>query len=109
MYGYEWTDEYGIFRLTADVKLQKEIRPVFKEELDFFNMSQYWDYPDTDKPLLWAEGVRRYVLNGFCIAEARGGGFYSRPEIVLNSERCAMASCRESGRGTTSVGAGSSV
>ena len=87
MYGYEWTDEYGIFRLTADAKLQKEIRPVFKEELDFFNMSQYWDYPDTDKPLLWAEGVRRYVLNGFCIAEARGGGFYSRPEIVLNSDK----------------------
>lgn len=50
-------------------------------------MSQYWDYPDTDKPLLWAEGVRRYVLNGFCIAEARGGGFYSRPEIVLNSDK----------------------
>lgn len=38
MYGYEWTAEYGIFRLTIDAKIQKEIRPVFHEELDFF-----WD------------------------------------------------------------------
>ena len=41
MYGYEWTDEYGIFRLTVDAKLQKEIRPVFKEELDFFKMYEF--------------------------------------------------------------------
>ena len=25
MYGYEWTKEYGIFRLTIDAKIQKEI------------------------------------------------------------------------------------
>lgn len=63
MYGYEWTAEYGIFRLTIDAKIQKEIRPVFHEELDFFGMDQYWDYPkDTDNPLLWAEGIRRYVI-----------------------------------------------
>lgn len=86
MYGYEWTDEYGIFRLTINVKLQKEIRPVFKEELDFFEMYKYWDYPDTDAPLLWAEGVRRYVMNGVCVAEAQGGGFYSRPVIVRHTE-----------------------
>ena len=40
MYGYEWTDEYGIFRLTIDAKIQKEIRPVFHEELDFFGMTR---------------------------------------------------------------------
>ena len=45
MYGYEWTEEYGIFRLTIDAKVQKEISPVFHEELDFFGMDQYWDYP----------------------------------------------------------------
>ena len=62
MYGYEWTDEYGIFRLTIDAKIQKEIRPVFHEELDFFGMDQYWDYPkDTEAPLLWAEGIG-YIL-----------------------------------------------
>ena len=89
MYGYEWTNEYGIFRLTIDAKLQKEIRPVFHEELDFFGMDEYWDYPkDTDAPLLWAEGVRRYVLNGTAVAEAQGGGFYTKPTIRrLTEER----------------------
>lgn len=89
MYGYEWTNEYGIFRLTIDAKIQKEIRPVFHEELDFFGMDEYWDYPkDTDAPLLWAEGVRRYVLNGTAIAEAQGGAFYTRPKIKrLTTER----------------------
>lgn len=87
MYGYEWTNEYGIFRLTIDAKLQKEIRPVFREELDFFEMYCYWDYPrDTDAPLLWAEGVRRYVMNGTCVAEAKGGGFYTKPTIELKTD-----------------------
>lgn len=82
MYGYEWTEEYGIFRLTINAKIQKEIRPVFHEELDFFGMDEFWDYPkDTDAPLLWAEGIRRYVLNGVCVAEAQGGGFYTKPTI----------------------------
>lgn len=87
MYGYEWTDEYGIFRLTVNAKLQKEVRPVFKEELDFFKMYEHWDYPDTDAPLLWAEGVRRYVLNGECVAEAQGGGFYTRPTVVCKTDK----------------------
>ena len=87
MYGYEWTNEYGIYRLTIDAKIQKEIRPVFHEELDFFGMDAYWDYPkDTDAPLLWAEGVRRYVLNGKTVAEAQGGGFYTKPTIKLLTE-----------------------
>lgn len=82
MYGYEWTDEYGIFKLTIDAKIQKEIRPVFHEELDFFGMDEFWDYPkDTDAPLLWAEGIRRYVMNGVVVAEAKGGGFYTKPVI----------------------------
>ena len=89
MYGYEWTKEYGIFHLTVDAKIQKEIRPVFHEELDFFGMDKYWDYPkDTDRPILWAEGIRRYILNGVCVAEALGGGFYSKPVIKrLTEER----------------------
>lgn len=89
MYGYEWTEEYGIFRLTIDAKIQKEIRPVFHEELDFFSMDEFWDYPkDTDAPLLWAEGIRRYIMNGVCVAEAQGGGFYTKPTINrLTEER----------------------
>ncbi|MCD8238626.1 MAG: phosphoadenosine phosphosulfate reductase family protein [Clostridiales bacterium] len=87
MYGYEWTEEYGIFRLTVDAKIQKEIRPVFWEELDFFEMYKYWDYPkNTKEPLLWAEGIRKYVLNGVCVAEAQGGSFYSKPVIELKTD-----------------------
>lgn len=88
MYGYKWLEgENGIFKLDITVSLSKEIRPVFKEELDFFEMHQYWDYPDTDGPLLWAEGIRKYVLNGEVIAEAKGGSFYEKPSIwILNEE-----------------------
>ena len=84
MYGYRWIDEKpSIFKLDVSVNVQKEIRPVFKEELDFFGMDKIWDYPDTDKPLLWAEGIRKYVLNGNVIAEAKGGSFYEKPHIAV--------------------------
>lgn len=85
MYGYRWLDEYGIFKLDVSVPVQKEIRPVFKEELDFFEMDKVWDYPDTDAPILWAEGIRKYVLNGEVIAEAKGGNFYEKPKIVIRN------------------------
>ena len=39
MYGYTWTKKDGIFQLGIDAPIQKEIRPVFAEELDFFEMS----------------------------------------------------------------------
>ena len=73
-------------------KLSKEIRPVFHEELDFFGMDEYWDYPkDTDEPLLWAEGIRRYVMNGVPVAEAKGGGFYTKPVVErLTEERLVL-------------------
>lgn len=92
MYGYEWTEEYGIYRLTINAKIQKEIRPVFHEELDFFGMDKVWDYPkDTTAPILWAEGVRRYVLNGVCIAEVKGGSFYTKPVVsTTTNERIVL-------------------
>ena len=86
MYGYEWTERNGIYRLSVNSKIEKEIRPVFKEELDYFGFDAHWSYPETTAPLLWAEGIRRYVLNGECVAEAVGGGFYSKPEIKFYRE-----------------------
>jgi len=86
MYGYEWTGDNGIYRLSVNSKIEKEIRPVFKEELDYFGLNEHWTYPDTKAPLLWAEGIRRYVLNGECVAEAIGGGFYTKPTIKINKE-----------------------
>ena len=86
MYGYHWLGENEIFILDVNNILQKEIRPVFKEELDLFGMNKVWKYPKTDKPILWAEGIRRYVLNGECIADAKGGGFYTMPKIDIKNK-----------------------
>ena len=41
MYGYEWTGQNGIYRLSVNSKIEKEIRPVFKEELDYFFKQLY--------------------------------------------------------------------
>ncbi len=90
MYGYEWTNTNGIYRLSVNSKIEKEIRPVFKEELDYFGFNEHWSYPKTDAPLLWAEGVRRYVFNGKCVAEAVGGGFYTKPDIKIFSESLSL-------------------
>lgn len=86
MYGYEWTTENGIYRLVPNAKIIKEIRPVFKEELDYFGLDAHWTYPDTTAPLLWAEGIRRYIINGEIVAEAIGGGFYTKPTINVKKE-----------------------
>ncbi|HCF89832.1 MAG TPA: hypothetical protein DHD79_02200 [Firmicutes bacterium] len=86
MYGYQWTDKSGIYRLVPNAKVIKEIRPVFKEELDYFGLNEYWEYPFTTSPLLWAEGIRRYILNGDVVAEALGGGFYTKPSINMKKE-----------------------
>ena len=90
MYGYEWTDQNGIYRLSVNSKIEKEIRPVFKEELDYFGLNEHWSYPDTKAPLLWAEGIRRYILNGICVAEATGGGFYTKPNIIIHEENLTL-------------------
>ena len=90
MYGYEWTEQNGIYRLSVNSKIEKEIRPVFKEELDYFGFNKHWSYPDTKAPLLWAEGIRRYILNGTCVAEAVGGGFYTKPSIKFYREELTL-------------------
>ena len=90
MYGYEWTDRNGIYRLSIESKIEKEIRPVFKEELDYFGFNEHWSYPDTKAPLLWAEGIRRYIVNGECVAEAVGGGFYTKPTIKYKKENLVL-------------------
>jgi len=61
----------------------KNLRPVFKEELEIFGFNKYWKYPlDTEFPLLWADG-RTYFFKGEKVAEVRGGGFFSEPEIKV--------------------------
>lgn len=92
MYGYKWEADYGIYKLGIENQLQKEIRPVYKEELDLFSLYKSWKYPDTEKPILWAEGIRKYILNGKCIAEAKGGGFYTKPKISIYKDNLQLES-----------------
>lgn len=87
MYGYTWTND-GLFRLSVEERIKTELRPVFKEEIELLGLDKLLKIKKgTDKPLLWAEGGRRYVVNGQCIAAASGGGFYSMPKISFNIEK----------------------
>ncbi|HED00227.1 MAG TPA: phosphoadenosine phosphosulfate reductase [Proteobacteria bacterium] len=64
--------------------VKTEIRPVFFEELDLLGFDKHWVYPRARKPLLWATSVgRRYFYRGEPVAEAKGGAFFKRPEIVF--------------------------
>ena len=65
MYGYQWTNEYGIFRLTIDARLQKEIRPVFHEELDFFGMDEYFEHFQTTWHTVLHELNIDLLISGF--------------------------------------------
>jgi hypothetical protein len=42
----------------------KEIRPVFRQELDYFGFNNFWKYPDTGAPLLFAVGSNTPPLCG---------------------------------------------
>lgn len=84
-YIYEWDLDTGGYLLVPSASLvRKEIRPVFHEELDLFGLDEYWQYPKTKEPLLWAEGARRYFYGGELVAEALGGGFFTRPTFKIH-------------------------
>jgi phosphoadenosine phosphosulfate reductase len=88
MYNYEWDPETGGYLLTTKILgVIKEVRPVFKEELKLlgFDRQFCWQIPDTDLPLMWAEG-RRYIYHGECIGEAVGGGLYEMPTLKTQTE-----------------------
>lgn len=63
-----------------------EIRPVFHEELDLLGLAGQWEYPHTEAPLLWAVG-RSYYYDGQLVAQAKGGGFFHVPQVVLYQEK----------------------
>ncbi|MDR2266273.1 MAG: phosphoadenosine phosphosulfate reductase family protein, partial [Christensenellaceae bacterium] len=90
MYDYQWTNKNGIYRLIPQNKLRLEIRPVFKEELDYFEFNAYWKYPDTTAPLLWAEGIKKYILNGVEVARAKDGSIYKKPVIDFKQKSLSL-------------------
>jgi len=83
MYNYIWDEETGGYLLTPKLAgIIKEVRPVFREELELLGFDKQfgWKIPDTDKPLMWAEG-RRYIYFGEFVGEAVGGGLYDMPTL----------------------------
>ena len=84
MYNYIWDPETGGYLLDSKVSgVIKEIRPVFYEELDILGFNAYWEYKPTENPLLWAE-TRRYFYKGELVAEAVGGGLYTKPTLKIH-------------------------
>lgn len=92
MYGIVWDKETGGILLSEspDDNLKVEIRPVFYEELDLLKFSPEWSYPRCKEPLLWATATRRYFHNGQLVAEAKGGGFFERPEFEIHQKKLAL-------------------
>lgn len=84
MYNYVWDEETGGYLLDTKISgVTKELRPVFYEELDLLGFNEYWQYDPSDKPLLWAE-TRRYFYKGELVAEANGGGLYTKPTLKVH-------------------------
>ena len=88
MYPVTWDPETrGIVLLdhTDADEVDGEIRPVFYEELDLLGLAEHWTYPHSLEPLLWAVG-RRYYYCGEFVAEAKGGGFFEKPQVLLQRD-----------------------
>lgn len=85
MYGIRWDKDTGGILLvdTSEEMIRSEIRPVFFEELNVLGFDQYWNYPRVDEPLLWAVGGRKYYYRGELVAEAEGGGLFSKPQLKI--------------------------
>ena len=86
MYGIDWDNDTGGFVLVdkKEPGLRNEVRPVFHEELKLLGFGSFWDYPCAEEPLLWAIGGRKYYYRGELVAEAEGGGLFSRPELKIH-------------------------
>ncbi|HHY36030.1 MAG TPA: phosphoadenosine phosphosulfate reductase family protein [Firmicutes bacterium] len=86
MYEIQWDGETGGILLvdTREGAIRNEIRPVFYEELDLLGFDRYWSYPRVEEPLLWAMGGRKYYYRGELVAEAEGGGLFTRPQLQIH-------------------------
>lgn len=86
MYEIRWDKDTGGILLvtTKEDGIRSEIRPVFFEELDVLGFDRHWIYPHVEEPLLWAIGGRKYYYRGELVAEAEGGGLFSRPQLKIH-------------------------
>ncbi|OIQ08637.1 phosphoadenosine phosphosulfate reductase [Moorella thermoacetica] len=96
MYEIQWDNDTGGILLvdTRETGVGSEIRPVFFEELDLLGFNRYWSYPRVEEPLLWAIGGRKYYYQGELVAEAEGGGLFTRPELKIHRSGLALEPVR---------------
>ena len=86
MYGIHWDKETGgiILLDSNENNIRREVRPVFFEELDLLGFNKHWRYCRVKEPLLWATSGRKYYYQGELVAEARGGGLFTRPQLRIH-------------------------
>lgn len=83
MYNYEWDKDTGGYLLnTRATAFIKEVRPVFHEELKLLGFDKQfgWVIPESEAPLMWAEG-RRYFYKGELVSEVNGGSLYEKSSL----------------------------
>lgn len=92
MYTYEWDKSTGGYNLTPKIEgSNKDIRPVFFEELEFLGLDKNfgWQFPKSKEPLCWADG-RRYFYRGEPVAETQGGNLFDLPTLKNVTENLSL-------------------
>ena len=86
MYSYTWDEETGGLLLnSSELKLSKEPRPVYSQELDLLGLNQYWDYDKKDTvPIMWAE-ANNYIYRGKLVAQTKGGAPFRKPHQTYSA------------------------
>ena len=85
MYNIKWDNENNSIILSNKISEEERIyppRPVYSQELDLFGFDEYWEYDQSDSPLLWAIG-RQYYYKGIRVANLIGGNIYESPKIEI--------------------------
>ena len=88
MFKIIWDKENNGVLLTmrsTDESLNVSPRPVFFEELDLLGLNEFWKYPKSKEPLLWACD-RRYFYKGELVLEAKGGNIYDDPQLIFTDK-----------------------
>lgn len=87
MYSYDWdTETGGILLNTKELKMSKEPRPVYSDEMDILGFDKYFTYEkQNDYPYMWAES-NKYFYKGELVAHTKGGGYDEKPELLLDIE-----------------------
>ena len=58
------------------------LRPVYSQELNLYGFNKHWDYPESTKPILWAND-NKYYYCGELVAEVKSNDSISKPSLVV--------------------------